>query len=60
MGKTKKIILHDYQTVVELIKAFKGRVEIKRMGDEFSGVYYEVKLKIPCGTSSMKKLKNSI
>lgn len=46
MAKTRKIILHDYQTVAELIKAFKGRIEVKRMGDDYSGIYYEVIIRI--------------
>ena len=36
----KKLILHDYQTVAELIKAFKVKVE--RKGDDYSGIYWEV------------------
>ena len=36
----KTIILKDYQTVAELIKAFKVKVEKK--GDDYSGYYYEV------------------
>ncbi len=49
--KMKKLILHDYQTVAELIKAFGGKVKVKRMGNDFVGVYYEVEI--------IKKLKSN-
>ena len=43
METNGKIILHDYQSVLELIKAFKVKVE--RKGDDYSGIYWKVKLK---------------
>lgn len=45
MAKSKKIILHDYQSVAELIKAFKVKVE--RKGDDYSGIYWEVEIYEP-------------
>ena len=47
MAKNKKLILNDYQTVAELIKLAqkaKKKIEVKRMGDDYVGVYYEVKI----------------
>ena len=38
----KKLIIKDYQTVAELIKAFKVKVE--RKGDDYSGIYWEVEI----------------
>ena len=48
MAKNKKLILNDYQTVAELIKLAqktKKKIEVKRMGNDFVGVYWIVKLK---------------
>ena len=45
--KAKKLILTDYTIVAELIKyakKAKKRIEVKRMGDDFSGIYWEVYL----------------
>ena len=40
-----KIILQDYKSVAELVKFAlknKHKIDVKRMGDGFSGIYYEV------------------
>lgn len=46
----KKLILHDYTTVIELIKfarANKHVITVEKKGNDFAGVYWEIKLKIP-------------
>ena len=42
MAENGKIVLTDYTTVAELIKAFKVKVE--RKGDDYSGIYWEVEI----------------
>lgn len=38
----KTIIVHDFTTVCELIKAF--HVKVERKGDDYSGIYWEVEI----------------
>lgn len=43
----EKIILQDYTTVAELIKYAQNndkKIEVKRMGDDYSGIYWEVEI----------------
>ena len=42
----KEMILHDYIVVAAMIKwakKNKKKIEVKRLGDEFSGIYWEIK-----------------
>ena len=37
-----KMIVQDYTTVSELVKATKGRIKVNRMGNSYAGIYWEV------------------
>ena len=48
LQKMKKITITDYTSVLALIKwakKNKKKIEVERLGDEFSGFYWKVKLK---------------
>ena len=44
-----KLILQDYRTVAELIKAYDGIVRVERKGNDYVGVYWEVEISKECG-----------
>lgn len=58
MAENGKIVLTDYRTVAELIKAF--RVKVEKKGDDYSGWYYEVEIYEPRRISKTSRNKTTV